>query len=100
MDLLYAMTQGGSAKGGGGMASLIPLIIIFFIFYFLLIFPQRKKEKEHAKMLQSLQKGDKVVTTGGIHGTIVNIKEKTIVLKVDDSTRIEFSKNVISGKLE
>ncbi len=84
----------------GGFLSLLPLILIFIIFYFLLILPQRKKEKEHARMLASLKKGDRVVTSGGILGTVVNIKDKTIVLKVDDGTRIEFLKSAISHKLE
>ncbi|MCD6220404.1 preprotein translocase subunit YajC [Candidatus Calescamantes bacterium] len=100
MNLAYGMAQGGTTGGGGGIVSLLPLVFIFFIFYFLLILPQRKKEKEHQRMLQSLQKGDKVVTTGGIYGTVVNIKDKSVVLKVDDNTRIEFTKSSISGKIK
>ena len=100
MNLAYGMAQGGTTGGGGGIVSLLPLVFIFFIFYFLLILPQRKKEREHQKMLQSLRKGDKVVTTGGIYGTVVNIKDKSVVLKVDDNTRIEFTKSSISGKIK
>ncbi|NOZ64595.1 MAG: preprotein translocase subunit YajC [Caldiserica bacterium] len=101
MNFAYGMAQGGTTAGGaGGIASLLPLIFIFVIFYFLLILPQRKKEKEHQKMLQALKKGDKVITSSGIYGTVVNIKEKSVVLKVDDNTRIEFTKSSISGKIE
>jgi len=74
----------------------LPLILIFFIFYFLIIRPQKSKEKEHQKMIENLKKNDEVVTTGGIHGTIVNLKDKTIVLRVDDNVKLEIEKNCIS----
>lgn len=75
-----------------------PLLIIFMIFYFLLIRPQRAKEKEHQKMLADLNKNDEVVTSSGIHGTIVNVKDKTVILRVDDNVNIEVEKNCISFK--
>ncbi len=98
MDLLYGM-GGTQPAGGGGAGFIFYFILLFLIFYFLLIQPQRRKEKEHRQMLASLKKGDKVVTLGGIHGVVVNIKDKTVVLKVDDNTRIEFSKSAISYKI-
>jgi preprotein translocase subunit YajC len=76
--------------------NLIPFIFIFIIFYFLLIRPQQKKQKEHQMMINSLKKNDEVVTIGGIHGTIVNVKEKTFVLRIDDNTKIEIDKNSIA----
>ena len=81
-------------------SSLFFIFFFFLFFYFILILPQRRREKEHQQMIASLKKGDKVITTGGIFGTVVNIKEKTIVLKVDDNTRIEFLKSAISRKIE
>lgn len=78
------------------MLNLLPLILIFVIFYFLLIRPQKSKEKEHRKMLSSLNKNDDVVTSGGIHGTIVNVKDKTVVLRVDENVKIEIEKNCIA----
>jgi len=76
--------------------NLFPLILIFVIFYFLLIRPQKSKEKQHQQMLTDLNKNDEVVTTGGIHGTIVNVKEKTVILRIDENVKIEIEKNCIS----
>lgn len=75
---------------------LIPMIFLFGVFYFVLIRPQQKKQKEHQAMIDNLKKNDAVVTTGGIHGTIINIKDKTFVLRVDDEAKIEVDKNCIS----
>lgn len=76
--------------------NLLPLILIFVVFYFLLIRPQKSKEKEHTKMLAGLNKNDEVVTTGGIHGTIVNVKEKTIVLRIDENVKLELEKGCVA----
>ena len=76
--------------------NLLPLILIFVIFYFLLIRPQKSKEKEHQKMLTNLNKSDEIVTTGGIHGTIVNVKDKTVILRIDDNVKIEVEKNCVA----
>lgn len=79
-----------------GIMQLIPLIFIFAIFYFMLIRPQQKQQKKHQEMINNLKKNDEVVTAGGIHGTIVNVKEKTFILRVDDNVKIEVDKNAIS----
>jgi len=76
--------------------NLVPLILIFAVFYFLLIRPQKKQEKEHKNMLSSLKKNDEVVTSSGIHGTIVNIKDKTVTLRIDDNVKVEMEKNSIA----
>lgn len=76
--------------------NLVPLILIFAVFYFLLIRPQKKQEKEHKNMLSVLKKNDEVVTSSGIHGTIVNIKDKTVTLRIDDNVKIEIEKNCIA----
>ncbi len=78
------------------LTQLFPLVLIFVIFYFMLIRPQKTKEKEHKKMLENLKKNDEIVTTGGIHGTIVNVKGKTLVLRVDENVKIEIEKNCVS----
>lgn len=80
-----------------GILNFIPLIFIFLIFYFLIIKPQKKKQKEHQEMVTSLKKNDEVVTSGGLYGTIVNIKEKSFVLRVDENTRVEVEKNSIAN---
>lgn len=88
---------GGAAAGGFGM--LIPLILIIAIMYFFMIRPQNKKQKELQKMLNALQKGDKVVTIGGIHGTISHVEKEsdTVWIKVDDNTKIKFNRSAISS---
>lgn len=78
------------------MLQLLPLIFIFVIFYFLLIRPQQKKQKEHQAMIGNLKKNDEVVTNGGIHGTIINVKEATFVLRVDENVKMEVDKNAVS----
>lgn len=78
------------------LLNLLPLVFIFIVFYFLLIRPQKSKEKEQRKMLNGLQKNDEVVTVSGIHGTIVNVKDKTIILRIDDNVKIELEKNCVA----
>jgi len=78
------------------LLNLMPIILIFIIFYFLLIRPQKKTQDEHKKMVQGLKKNDEVITSGGIHGTIVNVKDNTVTLRVDDNVKIEVQKNSIS----
>jgi len=78
------------------LLNMMPLLLIFIVFYFLLIRPQQKKQKEHEELIKKLEKNDEVVTTGGIHGTIVNVKDTTVVLRVDDNTKIEFQKNCVA----
>lgn len=85
----------GTGSAPGIVANLLPLAFIFVIFYFLLIRPQQKKQKEYQKMLSELKKNDEIVTNGGIHGTILNIKEDTITLKIDDNVKIEINKNAV-----
>ncbi len=79
--------------------TMITFVLIILIFYFLMIRPQRKRDKETQAMLSAMKKGDKVVSIGGIHGTVVAVKESSVIVKVDDNTRIEFSKNAISQVL-
>lgn len=87
-----------SASNTAGMLStIVPFALIIVIFYFFLIRPQNKKQKETEKMIAALKKGDKVVTIGGIHGVVSSTKEKTIIVKVDDNCKIEFSRSAISG---
>ena len=78
------------------LIQLFPLVLIFIIFYFLLIRPQKQKEKEHQKMLAGINKNDEVVTLGGIHGTVVNVKEKTLTLRIDENVKMEIEKNSVA----
>ena len=83
-------------QGASPITALMPIILIFVIFYFLLIRPQQTQQKKHRELLSQLKKNDEVVTNSGIHGTIVNLDEETVTLRVDDNTRIKFQKNTIS----
>lgn len=83
------------AGSGNPIVSLMPVIFIFIIFYFLLIRPQKKAQDELKKMIAALKKNDEVITTGGIHGTIVNVKDTTVTLKVDDDVKIDVEKSCI-----
>ncbi|MCQ2586614.1 MAG: preprotein translocase subunit YajC [Treponema sp.] len=89
------------APQGAGQGSLLmtflPFLLIIVIFYFFMIRPQNKKQKETQKMLNALKKGDKVVTIGGIHGVVSSVKDNTIIVKVDENAKIEFTRSAISG---
>ena len=89
----------GAGAGGSMWTTFITFGVIILIFYFLIIRPQRKRDKEAKAMIDAIKKGDKVVTIGGIRGTVAVVKDSTVVLKVDDNTRIEFSKSAISQVL-
>jgi len=92
-----SLLQTAPATGSGSLLmTVLPLALIFVIFYFFMIRPQNKKQKETEKMIAALKKGDKVITIGGIHGTISSTKEKTVIVKVDDTTKIEFLRSAIS----
>lgn len=78
------------------LMNMVPLVFIFIIFYFLIIRPQKSKENEHQKMLNNIAKNDEVVTTGGIHGTIINVKDKTVILRIDENVKIELEKSCVS----
>jgi len=98
MPLLMGST-GTSATGGSGqmVTTFVTFGLVILIFYFLIIRPQNKKQKDAKKMIEALKKGDKVVSIGGIHGTVVSVKDQSTVVKVDDNTKLEFSKSAISS---
>ena len=77
-------------------SQLIPFILIGFIFYFLVFKPEKEKQKEKKERLANLKKNDQVVTAGGIHGTIVNVKAGTVILRVDDNVKLEVDKEAIA----
>ena len=88
---LIAMAPQQNAGGSGNMVStLIMFGAIFAIFYFMIIRPQQKRAKEREKLISNLQKGDKVITTGGMYGTIAGIEEKTILVQIADGVKIKF----------
>jgi preprotein translocase subunit YajC len=106
MSNLYAQAgaDGGQAGGGSMLGMLLPFIMMFAVIWLLIIRPQQKQKKEHQKMLENLKVNDKVVTSAGIIGTIVSIKDdkNLVVLRVDEAnnTKMEFQKNTIIGVVE
>ena len=96
--LMAAPPAGPEAAGPAGfLTSIIPFAAIIGIFYFLIIRPQSKKRKETDKMQSSLKKGDRIVTIGGIYGTISNVRESTVIIKVDENVKMEFLRSAISS---
>ena len=95
--LSLLQVAGGASTTRSFVSLMITVVMMIAIFYFFLIRPQSKRQKETEKMLAALKKGDKVVTIGGIHGTITSVKEKTVVLKVDDNAKIEFNRTAIAS---
>ena len=95
MDLLIAMAPQGGEGGGSMVSTIIMFGAIFLIFYFMIIRPQQKKSKEREKLLSNLEKGDKVVTSGGIHGIISGLDEKTCLLQVSDNLKMKVERSAI-----
>lgn len=91
-----ATPQQGAQPAGNALLQLLPIVLIFVIMYFLIMWPQRKKDKERRKMIEAMQKGDDVVTIGGIHGKIWQVKDQEIVVTVADDVRLTFSRGAIS----
>jgi preprotein translocase subunit YajC len=95
--IAHALGVGGGGGGSQGMASFLPLILMFVVFYFLLIWPQQKKAKAHRQVLASLQKGDNVVTSSGIYGTITGLTDTVVTLEIAEKVRIKVSRSAIAG---
>ena len=86
----------GAAGGGGGTTMIIYIACFGAIFYFMLVRPQSQKQKQQQALISSLKTGDKVVTSGGMHGLIANVKEGTVIVKVADNVKIEVDKSAIA----
>ncbi len=96
MNQLIILMAGG--QGQGGIMSFLPLIAIVVVFYFFMIRPQMKKAKDQKKYIESLKKGDKILTIGGIYGKIVEVKEDgSMIMEVEDGTKMKISKNAVSS---
>ena len=91
------LAQAAPGGGGSGLGGFLPILIMFAAMYFLLIAPQRKKQKKHQKMVSELSSGADVLTSGGIYGTITNVKDDRFVLRIAEGTKIEITKNSIAS---
>ncbi|MUT67288.1 preprotein translocase subunit YajC [Paenibacillus sp. NEAU-GSW1] len=87
-----------AGAGGGNIWTMVgPFILMFAVFYFLLIRPQQKKQKARTALLNQLKKGDKISTIGGLHGTIVELTDDIVVLRVNDTTKLTFERSAINS---
>jgi preprotein translocase subunit YajC len=99
---LFGLSQQTPAQptaGGGLFSMLIMMGLVFVIFYFLIIMPSRKKQKKHQEMVEQLKSGDKIVTTGGIYGTVMGVQKDRIEIKVSANTKIEITKSAVGAIL-
>ena len=92
--------EGGEGEAGFDPTIILFLVLIFGVFYFLMIRPQRKKQKQHEEMVQELQKGDRVITAGGIYGVIESLSEDSVVLKIESGTTIRVARASVVGRRE
>ncbi|MDR1893097.1 MAG: preprotein translocase subunit YajC [Spirochaetales bacterium] len=103
-NLYLSMAAPPAGAGGSGGGSMVTTVITFglviLIFYFMIIRPQSKKQKETKNMLAALKAGDKVVTIGGIRGVIHSVKDETVIIKVDDNAKLEFSRSAVATIIE
>ena len=97
MDILLAMAPPPDGQGGGGsmISTLVMFGAIFAIFYFMIIRPQQKRAKDQKKMLEALEKGDKVIMSGGMHGTVAGLEDKTVLVDVGNNVKIKFERSGI-----
>lgn len=105
MNIAYILPilllQGGGSPGAGGLGFLLPMVFVFAIFYFLIIRPQQKKQKqaqaEREALLNAIKPGDKVVTSSGIYGTVIAVKENTVQVKIAQSVSVEMLRSAIAS---
>ncbi len=83
------------AEGPSFLVTLLPLLLIFVVFYFFIIRPQKKKEDERKTMIAAVKKGDKIITAGGVHGTVTQVDEDSVLAQVDTNVKLRFDKNAI-----
>ena len=98
-SLLITMNQAEAPARGQGslLTALLPFILVFVIFYLLIIMPQRKRQKKHQEMVGQLKPGDKIITTGGIYGTVMGVQQDKIELKIASNVKIDITRNAVAA---
>ncbi len=96
LNIILMAQPAGGKSGGSGFESLFFLVAIFGVFYFFMIRPQMKKTKEQKKFRENLQKGQKIVTIGGIHGKIIELQETTAIIEIEGQNRLKIEKSAIA----
>ena len=95
-SIAWAQGTSGGSGGGNTLLSLVPFVLIFIIFYFLLILPQQKRQKKLRTMLEALKKGDKVITSSGMWGTVTNLGKDSVTLQISDNTKVKIQRDHIA----
>ena len=96
-----SVSQANSSSPGGSLMSfLVPMLLMFVVMYVILIRPQKRRHKEHQKMLDKVKSGDRVISNGGIYGTIAAVKERSLILEIADNVKIEIDRNSISAVIQ
>jgi preprotein translocase subunit YajC len=88
-----------AAQGGSAMQMLVPFLLIIAVFYFIVILPARKQQKRKEQMIAGLKKGDRVVTSGGIYGTVSLVEEQSLLIKVAENTKIRVAKSAVASSV-
>lgn len=97
MNELFGMAPSGGSPEGSLVSTLLMFAMIIGIFYFMILRPQQKRQKERQKMLDAVKKGDRVVTAGGLHGTVAGLDEKTVLIQVADNVKLKFERTAITS---
>jgi len=95
-SIAWAQGTSGGSGGGNTLLSLVPFVLIFIIFYFLLILPQQKRQKKLRTMLEALKKGDKVITSSGMWGTVTNLGKDSVTLQISDNAKVKIQRDHIA----
>ncbi|MDR4493551.1 MAG: preprotein translocase subunit YajC [Nitrospirales bacterium] len=96
-SVAWAQTAAGGGDASPGLLSLVPFLLIFVVFYFLLIVPQQRRQKKQREMLDALKKGDKIITSSGIWGSITNLDKDTATIQISDNTKIRIQRDHIAS---
>ena len=97
MPFIGILLMGAPPEGSNPLITFLPLILIFVVFYFFIIRPQKKKEDERKRMIESVKKGDKVITIGGVHGTVTQVDEGSVLIQADTNVKLRVEKNAIAS---
>jgi len=92
--------MGGEAAAGSPLGMMMPLLLVLAVFYFIVILPAKKQQKKKEAMISALKKGDRVVTSGGIHGSVAHVEDDTVMVKVSENVKIRVSKSAVAGMVD
>lgn len=96
-SLLFLMQPQQGDSGSGITSTLVMFGLIFLIFYFMIVRPQQKRQKERQKMLDAIKKGDKIITAGGMHGTVIGVEDKTVLVQIADNVKVKVDRSSVAS---